>query len=146
MFSKIKITKVAFLGFFFGLLIFQGCSKVDRPAYDQFAQCLADQGLKMYGAFWCSACSSQKKLFGSSFQYVDYIECDDRDPSGKGQAELCKEKNIESYPTWTYTDGRKWVGVQTFEKLGSIANCPVPPSGDSSSNSDPTIDITVPSE
>ena len=31
--------------------------------------------LTMYGAYWCSHCQAEKKLFGDSFKYVPYVEC-----------------------------------------------------------------------
>src|SRR3989344_3569664 len=36
--------------------------------YDPFAQCLTDNGAKMFGAYWCPHCSDQKKMFGSSWK------------------------------------------------------------------------------
>src|ERR1700756_4791741 len=43
--------------------------------YDDFARCISAKGAKMYGAFWCPHCEEQKEQFGSSFQYVNYVEC-----------------------------------------------------------------------
>ncbi|MEK6827042.1 MAG: hypothetical protein AABX99_00990, partial [Nanoarchaeota archaeon] len=55
--------------------------------YDQFAQCLKDKGAVFYGAFWCSHCIAQKKLFGSSAKLLPYVECSTADASG--QAQIC---------------------------------------------------------
>jgi hypothetical protein len=60
---------------------------------DAFAKCLTEKGWAMYGAEWCSHCKSQKELFGSSFQYIKYIECSD-------STELCTAKGINGLPTW----------------------------------------------
>src|SRR5665811_873658 len=37
--------------------------------YDEFAQCIKDSGTVFYGAFWCSHCQAQKKMFGSSADF-----------------------------------------------------------------------------
>lgn len=84
--------------------------------YDAFAQCLAQKGITMYGAEWCSHCQAQKKLFGDSFKYVPYIECPEN-------TKLCIDKGVEGYPTWILADGKKLVGEQTLEKLSQEANC-----------------------
>ena len=77
-----------------------------RPAQagklDAFAQALKDQGAQFYGAFWCPHCQDQKKIFGTSKQYLPYVECSNPNQS---MNQLCIGKNIESYPTWTFRDG-----------------------------------------
>ena len=96
----------------------------DPSKYDEFAQCLTDNGAVMYGAFWCPHCAETKKNFGSSFQYIVYVECD---PRGENeQAELCIEKEIERYDTWEFTDGSRVIGEPTFEQLSEGTGCPVP--------------------
>ena len=87
---------------------------------DGFAKCLTEENVKMYGAFWCPHCQNQKELFGSSFQYVDYVECD---PSGaEARPELCKEKKIQGYPTWEIK-GNLYPGELSLEKLSELAGC-----------------------
>ena len=71
--------------------------------YDTFAQCIKDSGAVFYGAFWCPHCQEQKKLFGSSAKFLPYVECST--PDTKGQYQVCKDKNIKSYPTWMLKDG-----------------------------------------
>ena len=60
---------------------------------DAFAKCLTEKGWAMYGAVWCSHCKAQKELFGSSFQYIKYVECPDN-------TQLCLDKGINGFPTW----------------------------------------------
>ncbi|MFA5987413.1 MAG: hypothetical protein WC797_02050, partial [Candidatus Paceibacterota bacterium] len=74
---------------------------------------------KMYGAVWCSHCQAQKKLFGSAFKLINYVEC-------TTDAQKCIDAKIESYPTWTFADGNRLVGEQSFESLAKAASCPVP--------------------
>ncbi|MBW6462233.1 MAG: hypothetical protein K0B07_04265 [DPANN group archaeon] len=92
---------------------------MNTPAqYDDFAKCLTDKGVKMYGAEWCSHCKNQKKAFGKSFDYVDYVECPDNEFE-------CKNAGVTGYPTW-FIDGSNYPGEQTFAKLSELSGCPLP--------------------
>jgi len=71
--------------------------------YDQFAQTLKSDGANFYGAFWCPHCQAEKKLFGSSAEYLPYVECSK--PDGSTQTQICIDKKIEGYPSWTFKDG-----------------------------------------
>jgi len=98
---------------------------VSQPGqYDQFAQCLEQQGAKFYGAFWCPHCQAQKKMFGKSQKHLPYIECST--PNGKGQKPLCDEIGIESYPTWIFADGSRQTGEVSFEELAAKTSCTLP--------------------
>ena len=85
---------------------------------DEFAKCLSQKGVTMYGADWCSHCQNEKKAFSSSFKYVSYVECP-KNP------ELCLQKGVETYPTWILPNGAKFVGEQGIEKLSEISSCPL---------------------
>ena len=100
-------------------ILVSGCTGDNTPAppgdYDEFAQCLTDKGVKMYGTEWCSHCKNQKALFGNSFQYVDYIDCDqDKD--------ACQQAGVKGYPTWV-VDGENYPGEQSFSRLASLSGC-----------------------
>jgi hypothetical protein len=86
---------------------------------DSFAQCLADKGVTMYGAVWCPACGSQKRIFGDSFGIVPYVECPD-DP------ERCMAAGIRAYPTWVFPDGTRLEGKQDIETLSQRSGCEIP--------------------
>lgn len=86
---------------------------------DAFAQCLAAGKVTMYGADWCSHCQNEKKAFGSSFQYVPYVECP-KDPKA------CLEKDIKGYPTWIFPDGKKMEGEQGALQLSFESGCALP--------------------
>lgn len=92
--------------------------------YDGFAECLSEKGFKMYGAYWCSHCADQKKLFGNSFSKINYVECSL--PNNAGQTEDCKNAGINSYPTWEFGDGTKQDGVISLNKLSEISGCILP--------------------
>lgn len=87
-----------------------------NPGLDLFAQCLADKGVIMYGAYWCSHCQNQKSLFGDSFKYVNYVEC----TSSPGK---CSSAGVSGYPTWIFTDGKKLEGEQKLEILSQESGC-----------------------
>lgn len=89
--------------------------------YDNFARCLADSGVKMYGAYWCPHCNNQKQMFGNSWQYVNYIECSL--PNKAGQTEVCNQAGIRAYPTWEFQDNKRFEGELTFEQLSQYSNC-----------------------
>ena len=92
--------------------------------FDEFAQCLTENGVKMYGAYWCSHCETQKKDFGDSFHLVDYVECSL--PNNAGQTEVCIEAGIKSYPTWQFGDGVFSAGVIPLERLAERTGCILP--------------------
>ncbi|MEK6854653.1 MAG: hypothetical protein AABX73_00335 [Nanoarchaeota archaeon] len=91
--------------------------------YDQFAKCLAEKNIKMYGAFWCPHCLEQKKSFGKSWRYIDYIECS---LPNKAQTPKCTQSGIESYPTWEFADGTRREGIISLNELSSKSGCALP--------------------
>ncbi len=106
------------IAIFLALFLIDGCSSKN---YDSFAQCLTDNGVKMYGAFWCPHCQNQKDLFGSSFGKINYIECSL--PDGSGQTNECTAAGINGYPTWEFKDGSRIEGEATFRQLGQKTGC-----------------------
>ncbi|HRZ85541.1 MAG TPA: hypothetical protein P5277_02060 [Candidatus Paceibacterota bacterium] len=88
--------------------------------YNSFTKCLNESGAKLYGAFWCSHCKSQKEMFGESKKYLPYVECD---AGSYEQINECNEALIEFYPTWTFKNGTKKVGVLTFKTLSDLSGC-----------------------
>ena len=92
-----------------------------KGEYDAFAKCLTEKGVKFAGAYWCGHCASQKKLFGKSIKYVDYVECD---PKGSNaNPEFCKNNAVKYYPTWIFPGGTKYEGEASLEKLSELSGC-----------------------
>ncbi len=87
-------------------------------ALDGFAQCLAQKGATMYGAYWCPHCLNEKKAFGDSFRFVPYVEC-------SAESKKCLDAGVKKYPTWIFTDGGKFEGEQGIEKLSQESGCPL---------------------
>lgn len=79
---------------------------------DNLAKYLTEQGVKMYGTEWRSYCANQKKLFGTSFKYIDYIDCDKK-------SQECMLAGVTGYPTWKI-DGQSYPGVQPLERLAQL--------------------------
>lgn len=89
--------------------------------YDEFAQCLTDKGISMYGAFWCPHCKEQKELFGASMKYVNYVECSTPDKSD--QTQICKDAKIGGYPTWILQDNTRLEGKISLDILAERSGC-----------------------
>ena len=95
---------------------------VKISSLEDFAKCLTNNGVKMYGAFWCSHCKEQKEMFGDFIRYINYIECDANGKSAR--PEECAKAKIESYPTWII-DNQKYSGVKTLEELSKLTGCKI---------------------
>lgn len=91
--------------------------------YDDFAKCLTEKGAKMYGTYWCPHCLNQKKSFGKSWEYINYIEC--ATTSGE-QTEACIKAGIEGYPTWEFSDNSRNAGAMSFLELSQKTGCALP--------------------
>lgn len=93
--------------------------KPKSGTYDDFAKCIAEKKLVMYGAYWCQHCKNEKARFGDSFQYVPYVEC-------TIETKTCLDKGVNSYPTWIDASDTKYEGEQGLEKLSQISGCNLP--------------------
>lgn len=120
-----EIKKIALkLGAFTILVLaLAGCTSKGAE-YTAFAQCLTQKGVKMYGSFRCPHCLNQKELFGSSFQYVTYVECDKLSRAYDEAA--CTANKIESYPTWIFPNGTRHQGEMKFEDIAKESACELP--------------------
>ena len=90
--------------------------------YDAFAECLTKAGAAMYGASWCPHCQEQKSFFGSSFQYIKYVECPDN-------TQVCIDKGVQGYPTWimgTSTKIYEGFDDKTMKTLSQATGCVLP--------------------
>ncbi len=99
--SKFAIFIVIIVVIVIGMGVFM--DKAAGPGkYDDFAKALKSGGAEFFGAFWCPHCQAQKAEFGTAKKYLPYIECSNPNQS---QTQICKDNNIESYPTWRFANG-----------------------------------------
>ena len=102
-------------------------SQTSSANLDSFAQCLKEKGVKMYGSYICSACLATKKMFGSSFEYIEEIECHPKGPNP--QTDLCLKKDIKKTPTWILEKDNqeigRFAGFQSLEDLSEFSGCPL---------------------
>lgn len=99
----------------FGLIIYTFYSRANQPGqYDDFAKCLTEKGVKVYGNDACQYTTKQRNMFGSSQQYLNYMKC-------VGGIE-CDIKKVRITPTWEI-NGTMLEGVQSFEKLAELSGC-----------------------
>jgi hypothetical protein len=79
--------------------------KLKRESTDQaieLAKVMQENGVSMYGAYWCPHCSRQKELFGKeAWSYINYVECS---PKGYGFKGVCR--NVDGYPTFKDKKGK----------------------------------------
>lgn len=74
--------------------------------YDEFAKCLTERGVVMYGEDWCQYTNAQKNMFGNSFKYINYEV----------------KSNLRVRPTWVI-GGKTHETVQSFERLSELTGC-----------------------
>lgn len=91
----------------------------EDPWVRNLAEHLTRSNVKFFGASWCPHCQDQKKLFGSSVNRIPYIECSPGGPNTP-QAPECKEKAIQSYPTWI-VNGQRHTGVLPLDTLAQLS-------------------------
>ena len=92
---------------------------------DAFAQCIGRSGTKMYGLYWCTHCAEQKELFGSSFQYVPYIECGIKGQA-HGETASCTEAGVKQFPTWEFPNKERHEGLEPLDILAQKTGCSLP--------------------
>lgn len=92
----------------------------EDPWVRALAEHLSRSDVKFYGASWCPHCAEQKKLFDGSVNRIPYVECSPGGPNAP-QAEVCSNKNIQSYPTWII-DGQRYTGVQPLDALAQLSH------------------------
>lgn len=106
------------------MLAFAGGRYYRNHKYDSFANCLASKQAKMYGLYWCPHCADQKRMFGSSFEYVPYVEC-----AIRGSRELapeCKAAGVKLFPSWQFGTETPKEGVKSLQELSQKSGCSLP--------------------
>ncbi len=119
--------KVAILAIIFASIVIYGANSIQSaqdfignssPYQVALAKHLGGIGAKMYGSYQCPHCTDQKKDFGSAFNFIEYVECNNRGPNANPS--LCFAKGISSYPTWEI-NGKYYQGQYTLSKLAELS-------------------------
>ena len=99
----------------------------DLVKIKEFSQCLADNGVKAYGAEWCPYCNQFKEAFGGAEQITPfYYECQNADRTPTENAALCEQEQISGFPT-IKINGEVYSGSRTIEGLANaIEACDIP--------------------
>ena len=121
--SASKIITAVLIVAAFAAVIYLGLRKRGNRL-DAFAKCIAAKQARMYGAYWCPHCADQKEMFGSSFQYVPYVECGV--PGSRDEGPVCKDAGIKHFPTWQFADGERQEGTLPLQSLGTKTGCGLP--------------------
>jgi hypothetical protein len=117
--GKVNSRKYFIIGISVLIVIFLAMtvySYSNKPGnYDEFATCLTDSGVVVYGNDHCSYTLSQLSMFGKSKTYLNYVKCTEN-------GELCDEKEVSLTPTWEIGEN-KLEGVQGLQKLSDLSEC-----------------------
>lgn len=121
-----------------GALLGEGESS-NPTSLGEFAQALAEEGVRFFGAFWCPHCNRQKELFGDDENLLPFIEVTEGDPAvlgsvvlnavGRGEDLTLNPtgRAVNSFPTWEFQDGTRLEGFQTLATLSQFSGIPLPP-------------------
>ena len=102
----------------FGVSILTACSPSPSDGIlDEFATCIKDVWIRVYVMDGCWHCINQEKMFGSSFNKLNVINC-------SSEAKRCGM--IQWTPTWVLPNADQLPGVQSLEKLSEISGCELP--------------------
>lgn len=114
-----SMKKLFLLGIFW-VMFFAWCAQqTPTENLDTFAQCITKKWAVLYGAKTCPHCLEQRKMFGDSVQYVDYVECTE-------EYERCAD--LKWVPVWKFADWSQVEGRQSFSTLAEKTHCTLPES------------------
>eukprot|EP00931_Biecheleriopsis_adriatica_P051543 TRINITY_DN2990_c0_g2_i1.p1 TRINITY_DN2990_c0_g2~~TRINITY_DN2990_c0_g2_i1.p1 ORF type:complete len:412 (+),score=75.85 TRINITY_DN2990_c0_g2_i1:54-1238(+) len=82
------------------------------------ARHLTKIGAACYSTFWCPHCQEQREAFGKEgADLAPFVECS---TPQRRQNDLCREKDIEGYPSWII-DGKTYRGGRKLAELAEIS-------------------------
>jgi len=95
-------------------------SEEDLVKLTEFSSCLAQNGIKIYGANWCGWTEklAVDTLGGFDIAGDAYVECTEEE-------ELCASEGVQGYPT-VKLNGENYTGERTLADLGEATGCAVP--------------------
>ncbi len=84
---------------------------------DQFAQCLTEKWITMYGTPTCPYCIRQRDMFEDSFKHISYVDC---------SQEGSRCGNIRGVPARELADGSMMEWMLPLQTLATVSNCTLP--------------------
>lgn len=124
---KSSFGKLVIVAIVFASIVIYGANSIqssqdfigDSNSYQiALAKHLGGIGAKMYGSYKCPHCLDQKKDFGSAFNFIEYVECNNR--GANANPSLCFAKGINAYPTWEIK-GKYYQGQYKLSKLAEMS-------------------------
>ncbi len=86
----------------------------------KFNECLAEEGMVIYGSAFCPACTSLvETLGGHEAARPVYVECTEEE-------QRCAEESKTSYVPEVQIDGELYEGPRTLEDFSRETGCPLP--------------------
>ncbi|CAL1164279.1 unnamed protein product [Cladocopium goreaui] len=75
-------------------------------------------GAACYTAWWCPHCQEQRESFGrEAVEVAPFVECSSKN---RRQLPICREQEIENYPTWII-NGEKYLGGRDLSELVELS-------------------------
>ncbi len=92
-------------------------SQEELEQLKEFNDCLADEGMVIYGSDWCPACSQLVEMLGG-YEAVSsvYVECTE-------EQQKCQQEMIGTGVPEIQIDGEMYEGARTLEALGGATGC-----------------------
>jgi hypothetical protein len=89
---------------------------------ENFARCLTEKEIILYGTAWDGHTQKQKELFGKAAKYLTYIEC--MAEEGGTVLSECELAEIKGFPAWEIFENII-VGRISIKRLSDLSGCPL---------------------
>ena len=111
------------------LFILSGCNENSQPnenditninSLKEFNNCLADNGVVIYGSAWCPACNALVETLGG-YEKVEpiYVECTEEE-------QRCTEETKTNYVPEIQINGEVYEGPRSLEDFSQLTGCELP--------------------
>ena len=103
-------------------LTLAACTKnpLDDDSLVLFNECLAQEGMVIYGSEWCPACQSLVSTLGGKEAVAPvYVECTQ-------EQERCAAEKLTGYVPEIQLRGEVYAGARTIAALAEATGCPEP--------------------
>lgn len=86
----------------------------------EFNECLANNGIVIFGSEWCPACRSLVELLGGSSAVEPvYVEC-------TKEQDRCAQEKMTGYVPEIHFNGEVYEGQRSVAALAQVTGCDVP--------------------